>query len=279
MLSIRLAILLFYHRLFPTLRMRIAIPIITSIVIGIGIASVFTSIFQCTPIRYSWNKSVEGSCLESNKHYMGGPVTSFLLDLIILILPFEVVWQLQLSTRKKIDLMFVLSVGGLSVVSSPANQSDFLLTYDVGSTCFSAIVRESYFVRHQSSDFSCVYNNTHVHTYEETDNTLMLGNHVELGLWTSTEESLSFVCSSVPFLRVVYRGTRDRWLSMRNKSLISKRSTDNLCHDGTTRNEAHRTTKDKAHSNESEDPWRTNNLATIQIQMPMFPLPTYSAPM
>lgn len=123
MLFIRLAILIFYHRLFAPHPVRIAISIVTSIVVGIGIASVFTSIFQCTPIRYSWNKSIGGRCLESNKHYMGGPVTSFLLDVIILILPFIPLWKLRMPTRRKLNWMFLCSVGGLWVFSSLASQS------------------------------------------------------------------------------------------------------------------------------------------------------------
>lgn len=114
MLFIRLAILILYHKLFRKIRrIRITISIITSIVVATGIGSVFTSIYQCTPIRYSWNKAVEGRCLDSNKLYMGGPVTSFLLDLIILILPLQAVWRIQLPMRRRLALIFAMSVGGL----------------------------------------------------------------------------------------------------------------------------------------------------------------------
>lgn len=115
MLLIRLAILLFYDTILFGLgrRRKRIIFIIISIVVGTGMGSVFTSIFQCTPIRYSWDKTIEGHCLDSNKHYMGGPVTSFLLDLIILILPLPTVWRIQLPMRKKLGVIFLLSIGGL----------------------------------------------------------------------------------------------------------------------------------------------------------------------
>ena len=114
MLFIRLAILRCYHQLFRIIRrMRIAISITTIIVVGVGIGSMFTTIFQCTPIRYSWNKAIKGHCLDRNKSYIGGPISSFFLDLIVLILPLECVWKLQLSIQKKFYLIFVFSVGGL----------------------------------------------------------------------------------------------------------------------------------------------------------------------
>lgn len=153
MFFIRLTVLLLYHRIFLQRR---AIYITTSAVVGITIGSVFTSIFQCTPIRYSWNKEIEGYCLDSNKHYIGGPMTSFLLDLIILILPLPPIWRLQLSAREKLRLMLILCVGGLWVRFFPSIWLDSSLVYNVDSTCFSAVIREPYFIRHQSSDFSCV---------------------------------------------------------------------------------------------------------------------------
>lgn len=108
MLFNRLAILLVYYGCFHSHPTRIIISVIISMVVGIGIGSVFTSIFQCTPVRYSWDKAVEGHCLDSNEHYLGGPVTGFLLDLVILILPLEPLWRVRLPTRTKLGVMFVL---------------------------------------------------------------------------------------------------------------------------------------------------------------------------
>lgn len=158
MFLVRLTVLLLYHRIFSELfKLHIAIYITTSAVVGITIGSVFTSIFQCTPIRYSWNKAIEGHCLDSNKHYIGGPMTSFLLDLIILILPLRPNRMLHMPVRRRLSLMLILCVGGLWVRLFPSIWLDSSLIYDVDSTCFSAVVREPYFIRHQSSDFSCMY--------------------------------------------------------------------------------------------------------------------------
>ena len=89
-----------------------AIYIITTIVVCFAIGSVFISIFQCTPIIYSWNKAIEGHCLD-NRYYIWSSVMSFLLDLTVMILPFVGLWPIKISMRKKLGLMILLSVGGV----------------------------------------------------------------------------------------------------------------------------------------------------------------------
>lgn len=111
---VRFTVLLLYYRIFSHIdKIRIAIFLTTSAVVGITIGSVFTSIFQCTPIEYSWNKAIEGHCLDNNKHYVGGPMTSFLVDFIILVLPLRTTWSMQMPVRKKLIITFIFSVGGL----------------------------------------------------------------------------------------------------------------------------------------------------------------------
>lgn len=95
----------------------------------------------------------------------------------------------------------------------------------------------------------------------------MQGNHVELGLWTSTEESLSFVCTYVPVLKIFYVAIRDR-LVTRKETFIQESWARVLRHD--------RTTRDEVHTIENEDPERTNNSVVYEMEMPTYPPSAYS---
>lgn len=96
----------------------------------------------------------------------------------------------------------------------------------------------------------------------------MEGEHVNLGLWTSTEESLSFVCSCAPSLRSIYkhRGSKH---SKREEGFVNERSAPSPSYNETAR--------DEGHSNENEDGLRANSSVAIQREMPNYPPPTYSA--
>lgn len=100
----------------------------------------------------------------------------------------------------------------------------------------------------------------------------MQGNHVDLGLWTSAEESLSFLCSSSVSLAILYRAIRDRLFPFRKKKVFDELFAYRLAwlnHDRTTRGEAH--------NNENQATGQTNDSVAIQIEIPAYPPPTYSA--
>lgn len=62
---------------------------------------------------------------------------------------------------------------------------------------------------------------------------------------------------------------RDRWFSRGKKK--------NLVDNSSTHNSSSYETRNKAHSDENEDLGRTNDSAAIQMEMPTYPPPTYSA--
>ena len=78
-----------------------------------GVGSIFIAVFQCTPIRYSWDKSIEGHCLDRQKNYAMVPVMSFFLDFIIMVMPVWPIWQTHLSAGRKYKLIAMFLIGGL----------------------------------------------------------------------------------------------------------------------------------------------------------------------
>lgn len=113
----KVAILALYSRLFPdyirwfrwSVRGMIAFMYVHGLVFFLLI------VFQCWPIRSLWDKTITGAkCLPVSVAIgFTGAALSIVEDIIILLLPLPVVWKLQMSTRKKIAVIFLISMGSL----------------------------------------------------------------------------------------------------------------------------------------------------------------------
>lgn len=69
-------------------------------------------IFQCTPREYIWNKLLpRGSCIDDSAINVTVGVINVISDIAILILPQKVIWNLQISTRKRICISLIFAVG------------------------------------------------------------------------------------------------------------------------------------------------------------------------
>lgn len=80
-----------------------------------GLVFFLLIVFQCWPIRSLWDKTITGAkCLPVSVAIgFTGAALSIVEDIIILLLPLPVVWKLQMSTRKKIAVIFLISMGSL----------------------------------------------------------------------------------------------------------------------------------------------------------------------
>lgn len=75
------------------------------------LAVFFVSIFQCKPIAKNWNPALPGHCI----HYKAYPTGIFnmLSDLVMLLFPLFCTWNLNLSTKRKLQVSAVFFVGTL----------------------------------------------------------------------------------------------------------------------------------------------------------------------
>ncbi|KAI0971895.1 hypothetical protein F4678DRAFT_432439 [Xylaria arbuscula] len=96
-----------------------------NIVIVVNILFYATVIFlenlSCFPLRRIWDKTVPGSqCLNFKITVLVGASINVILDLITLVLPQRVIWNLKLSTKKKIGVSLVFAIGLLACASATA---------------------------------------------------------------------------------------------------------------------------------------------------------------
>jgi len=111
----KISILLLYRRLFTTRTFRIVTVVMGGIVAAWCISSVLVTSFQCDPIAAVWNFNLQATCLDPVVFSLAVAVTGVLTDLIVLVLPLQVVWKLHLPTRQKLTLSAIFLLGGLYV--------------------------------------------------------------------------------------------------------------------------------------------------------------------
>lgn len=125
MSAIKASLLLFYYRLFKVDRfLRYSVYFGLAFILGWGIAYFWALLFQCTPMAYFWDRSIAGGhCIDhgkvnNNSLSVSNAATNIFTDVICIIAPLHVLWNLKLSRVKKTLLVVVFFLGGCDIVIS-----------------------------------------------------------------------------------------------------------------------------------------------------------------
>ncbi|KAH8901437.1 hypothetical protein GQ53DRAFT_775991 [Thozetella sp. PMI_491] len=107
----KLSICSLYLRLFPDRRLRIGVYTVMGITITYTLIAILLTVFSCNPIQKSWNKELQGSCLDSRSIWYGTSIMIILTDLMIIVLPINEIRRLQLPLVKKLLISCLFSLG------------------------------------------------------------------------------------------------------------------------------------------------------------------------
>jgi len=111
----QLSILAFYLRILTDRKIRLSIWSLMVLVAAFGLANLFAMIFQCWPINYFWDgwkgQMIASSVIKMNLFSFIRGGIEIALDLIILCLPLPTLAKLQMSSRKKLQIMSMFCVG------------------------------------------------------------------------------------------------------------------------------------------------------------------------
>lgn len=112
----KLSLLLFYLRIFPSQTMRHLLwgTIIFDILFGLGF--VLTSAVQCLPVDYFWHMwdgEHRGHCININAMGWANAIISIALDFWMLALPLSQLRSLRLHWKKKLAVALMFIVGTL----------------------------------------------------------------------------------------------------------------------------------------------------------------------
>lgn len=118
----QLSILAFYLRIMVDKTLRKVVWIAIVMVLGFGIGNVIAMVFQCTPISFfwdGWRKDTDGFCGVDVRlfGFVRGAVEIF-LDLFILTLPLPMLARLNMSSKKKLQIMSMFCVGFIITIVS-----------------------------------------------------------------------------------------------------------------------------------------------------------------
>ncbi|CAN9412273.1 unnamed protein product [Alternaria alternata] len=163
----KVSAILLYMRIFISRHFRWLCCGALAIVVGSGIATVFATIFQCVPLQRSWDKNVEGTCIDSSKFWLANAVLNIFTDVIVLALPIREVSKLQLKLQEKIML-----------------HSVFLLGTFVTITSILRVTAVANSVRNQQD---------------------LTWNFIERGIWTMIEANLGIICACLLVLKQVVK--------------------------------------------------------------------------
>ncbi|KAF6217939.1 hypothetical protein HO133_006351 [Letharia lupina] len=135
---IKVSIVFFNRRLtgLTSHRWMIAHYVFLALIVGFMITALFTELFQCTgPVDLKFSLIALGrhptgnKCLNGNKLGYGLAIIHSTFDFALLTVPLIVLYQMRMSTGKKIRLGFLFSIGSLSCIGSVMRQVVQARTY------------------------------------------------------------------------------------------------------------------------------------------------------
>ncbi|ERS97337.1 uncharacterized protein SPSK_02526 [Sporothrix schenckii 1099-18] len=159
--SVKVGILLFYWRVFPTQSFRIGVVCVACLSTGIFLGNFFSFALQCLPVSLFWDETVKGKCINQNAFYLASAIINVIGDVAVLFLPIPVVWGLHTSRSKKLSLSFLFLLGA----------------------------------------FVCVASIFRILAVKEIDPTDFTYSNVAGGLWSTVEVEIGFICANLPALR------------------------------------------------------------------------------
>ncbi|CAJ2499722.1 Uu.00g025750.m01.CDS01 [Anthostomella pinea] len=126
----KISLLLFILRVFPEKKFRRIVFIVCGLCVGYGAGFIFATIFQCSPVDYSWlqvDSTVAGHCNNINLQGWMSAICNILLDLLIIALPLRNLYHLQINFKTKIMIMFMFSLGIFVTVVSVVRLRSLIL--------------------------------------------------------------------------------------------------------------------------------------------------------
>ncbi|KAK8045740.1 hypothetical protein PG996_013804 [Apiospora saccharicola] len=119
LIFVKLSLFLQYYRLVDQVpRYRTLFLVAGFLVMGWTIVMVFTMTFICVPVYAYWDKSVPHVCLSDPVMQLTNSFGNIATDVMLLLLPMPVLWNLKLPPRQKWSVIGIFSLGFITCIVS-----------------------------------------------------------------------------------------------------------------------------------------------------------------
>ncbi|KAI9375464.1 hypothetical protein BJX61DRAFT_128299 [Aspergillus egyptiacus] len=109
---LKVSVLLFYLRIFPSRGFQAAVWTLVFIAAGYNVASVLANVFSCNPIAKSWDISItEGSCMNRPVFYFANAALGIFTDFATVLVPVPWLRRLQMPVAQKVAVGCILAMG------------------------------------------------------------------------------------------------------------------------------------------------------------------------
>lgn len=109
----KISILMQYLRIFISRGTVIAIWTCVVCVSGYTLQGLIVGIFQCTPPKAFWDRTVKGTCINQIVYFYLAAALNIATDFAIILIPIPDLRSLHVSRTRRIGLILSFSIGGL----------------------------------------------------------------------------------------------------------------------------------------------------------------------
>ncbi|KAL4953730.1 hypothetical protein BDW69DRAFT_164642 [Aspergillus filifer] len=131
---VRISLIVFIMRLFPTKTIRTAGISFMVFIVAFTISMTFALALKCRPFSASYNKTItDAKCWSSDTYFavvMTQGVIMFVLDVIILVLPFRPTWKLPMDMRERLMVLGLFAVGFIACAAALVRFSTLVYARD-----------------------------------------------------------------------------------------------------------------------------------------------------
>lgn len=192
--------ILLYLRIFPIRRVRIICYCFATFIGLWSFSALIVTINVCRPIRFFWDKSIDGRCINFYALILTEGILTILTDVALLIIPMPLVWNLKIPRRQKLAVSGILLLGGFVCVTSIIRIPTIRSLFTLDPPCTRP---------HPPISVPLV---PHVLTPPRT------GTSYTCAQWSIVEADIGIVCACLPTLRPLVRKLIPSRMSSRNAS-------------------------------------------------------------
>ncbi|KAI0469375.1 hypothetical protein F4859DRAFT_487962 [Xylaria cf. heliscus] len=111
----KLAVCLLYKRIFPQQWIAHIVNVTIAVLIAASIAGLLADLFGCTPFSAHWGTPAEQAahCINTEALFVWGSFPNIVTDVVMLIVPIPVLWNLNASTGLRVGLVVTFIFGNV----------------------------------------------------------------------------------------------------------------------------------------------------------------------